>query len=125
MNYYLVFLCNWPAQSNAIVRSVELTTSLPTYVKSTNDYVYVDLSAHLASRETKIYGTTVQEVTNRLVQRVGGLSINKQASTTVQVLMGDVRISDDTPASRRLTSWNDVVKPALQRSAHTSAFGSL
>lgn len=125
MHYYLVFLCNWPGQSNAIVRSVELTTSLPTYVKTTNDYVYVDLSAHLASTERKIHGSTVQSVMNKLVQMVGGLSINKQASSTVEVPMADVRVSDDTPINRRLTSWNDVVKPALQRSAHTSAFGSL
>ena len=126
MNYYVVFLCSWPSESNAIVRSVELTTADPSsYVKSTNDYVYLDLTAHLKSNEVKPFGRTVQEVMSKLTQQVGGLSINKQASTTTVVRMGDVLVKSGTPSSRRLTSWNDAVKPAWIRAAHASSFGTL
>lgn len=127
MQYYIVFLCNWPARSNAIVRSVELTTADPSsFVKTTNDYVYLDLTAHLNSNENKSrFGTTVQEVMTNMTQKVGYLSINKQASTTTVVTMADVLIATGAPSSRRLTSWNDVSKPAWQRLAHVSGFGTL
>ena len=126
MHYYIVFLCNWPERSNAIVRGVELTTTDPrSYVKETNDYVYLDLTAHLNSAEVKVFGTTVQEVMSNMTQRVGSLSINKQASTTTVVRMSDVLVATGAPLNRRLTSWNDVVKPAWQRLAHTSSLGTL
>lgn len=126
MHYYIVFLCNWPERSNAIVRGVELTTTDPrSYVKETNDYVYLDLTAHLNSTEVKAFGTTVQEVMSNMTQRVGSLSINKQASTTTVVRMSDVLVATGAPLNRRLTSWNDVVKPAWQRLAHTSSLGTL
>lgn len=126
MNYYIVFLCSWPGESNAIVRGVELTTANPNvYVKPTNEYVYLDLTAHLNSSETKSFGTTVQEVMSKLTQRVGGLSINKQAISTTVVRMADVLVKPGTPVSRRLTTWNDAVKPAWIRAAHASSFGAL
>ena len=127
MNYYIVFLCNWPDRSNAIVRSVELTTADPSsYVKETNDYVYLDLTAHLNSSESKaIFGRTVQEVMTVMTQKVGSLSVKKQASSTTVIRMSDVEIASGAPANRRLTSWNDVVKPAWQRLAHTSSLGTL
>ena len=127
MHYYIVFLCNWPARSNAIVRSVELTTADPSsYVKETNDYVYLDLTAHLDSNESKAkFGRTVQEVMTNMTQKIGSLSINKQASTTTVIRMADVLLATGAPESRRLTSWNDVVKPAWQRLAHTSSLGTL
>ena len=127
MHYYIVFLCNWPGSSNAIVKSIELTTAEPSYVTTDNDYVYVDLTAHLNSGEIKTYGTSVQEVMNYLVQRVGGVFINKTAKTISRISMSDVKIEDGTPASRKIEpgNWNGVVKPAMQRLLHTSSFGTL
>ena len=126
MNYYIVFFCNWPGESNAIVRSVELTTANPnSYVKETNDYVYLDLTAHLASNENKKFGTTVQAVMSRLTQQVGALSINKQAKTTTVVKMADVLVPVGASTSRRLETWNDSAKPAWIRAAHASSFGTL
>ena len=127
MHYYIVFLCNWPERSNAKVRSVELTTANPSsYVKTTNDYVYLDLTAHLESSEPKgRFGRTVQEVMSNMTQKVGSLSINKTASTTTVVQMSDVLIETGAPATRRLSTWNDAVKPAWQRLAHTASLGTL
>ena len=126
MNYYIVFLCNWPAESNAIVRSVELTTTDPSsYVTSTNDYVFLDLTKHLNSGEEKKFGNSVQSVMSKLTQQVGYLSVNKQAKSTTEVRMADVLIRVGAPAYRKLTTWNDVVKPAWIRAAHTSLYGTL
>ena len=126
MNYYIVFFCNWTSRSNAIVRSVELTVVDPSsYVKQSNDYVYVDLTAHLKSTERKPFGNTIDAVMSELTKRIGGLSINGVPSTYTQISMSTVRIESSTPSSRQLTDWNDVVKPALLRVAHTSSFGTL
>lgn len=126
MNYYLVFLCNWVSETNAIVRSVELTTVPPVkYVNSTNPYVYLDLTDHLKHDVVRPYGNTLQEVMSTLVRDIGYISINKRADATLTIRMSDVNRATDFPGTRRITSWNDVAKPAIQRLCHASSFGTL
>ena len=126
MHYYVIFFCNWTSQSNAVVKSVELTTANPlSFVTETNPYVFVDLTKHLSMIGTKPFGTTVDEIMTNFVNKVGGLSINDVPISSTEIAMGKVRISDRTPPTRKLTDWNDVAKPALQRLANTSSFGTL
>ncbi len=121
MTYYIVLLCNWPERTNAIVRGVELTTTIPTsYVTETNDYVYIMVP------ESK--NAEIDTIMGRLVQGIGKVAMTQTPSGTGELSWAKLSTWMDTAGlstSRKLEEWNDVVKVAWQRIGHTSIFGTL